>query len=85
MSEQPTPAVIIAKLAVLESKVDALHKRQDKVVERVDELSKVANIGKGALWAALKFGGVLLTEPLRVWRRPFCLSHAAMSDCSSMA
>ena len=61
MSEQPTPAVIIAKLAVLESKVDALHKRQDKVVERVDELSKVANIGKGALWAVLKFGGVLLT------------------------
>ena len=25
------------------------------------------------------------TEPRRVWRRPFCLSHAAMSDCSSMA
>ena len=24
-------------------------------------------------------------EPRRVWRRPFCLSHAAMSDCSSMA
>ncbi len=24
-------------------------------------------------------------EPLRVWRRPFCLSHAAMSDCFSMA
>ena len=26
-----------------------------------------------------------MTEPHRVWRRPFCLSHAAMSDCSSMA
>ena len=25
------------------------------------------------------------SEPRRVWRRPFCLSHAAMSDCSSMA
>ena len=25
------------------------------------------------------------TEPPRVCRRPFCLSHAAMSDCSSMA
>ena len=24
-------------------------------------------------------------EPRRVCRRPFCLSHAAMSDCSSMA
>ena len=24
-------------------------------------------------------------EPPRVCRRPFCLSHAAMSDCSSMA
>ena len=24
-------------------------------------------------------------EPHRVCRRPFCLSHAAMSDCSSMA
>ena len=24
-------------------------------------------------------------EPLRVCRRPFCLSHAAMSDCSRMA
>ena len=32
-----------------------------------------------------KHKGKKLTEPRRVWRRPFCLSHAAMSDCSSMA
>ncbi len=58
MSKEPTATEVIAKLAVLESKVDALHKRQDKLVERVDELSKVANVGKGALWAVLKLGGI---------------------------
>ena len=34
------------------------------------------------------FGMVIVKEvfePRRVCRRPFCLSHAAMSDCSSMA
>ncbi len=61
MSKEPTATEVIAKLAVLESKVDALHKRQDKLVERVDELSKVANVGKGALWAVLKLGGIAIT------------------------
>jgi hypothetical protein len=48
-----------------------------------DNEKAIAEIDREA--SALRSAAILATEPPRVRRRPFGLSHAAMAGCSSMA
>ena len=66
---------ILQRLATLESEVRALMRHHADMASKIDQLAAVANIGKGALWALLKFGAVVAAMAGLVlawveWSRP---------------
>jgi tetrahydromethanopterin S-methyltransferase subunit B len=63
---EPTISDVMKEIGKVEGAIEALHRRLDRqAIEMehlradVDKLSGVANMGRGALWMALKFGGLI--------------------------
>lgn len=53
------------KIAILETRLDALTKQQEKLVQKIEDLTEIMNKGKGAFAVAMFLsgtgGGVLVT------------------------
>lgn len=63
---------ILQRLSALEADVRVLTRSQPDILQKLDSLAAVANIGRGALWAALKLGAALaalgaLTVAMTQW------------------
>lgn len=51
---------IYQKVGAIDARLDGLEKWMESVDRNVNELRDAANMGKGAWWAALRIGAVLL-------------------------
>jgi hypothetical protein len=50
---------ILIAIGVLTGKVDAMHRRQDRMDKRLGHIEEAANFGRGAVKATLKIGSII--------------------------
>ena len=51
---------IYEKIGALDARMDNVERSVEKIDGNVERLTRAANMGRGAWWAALKIGGVLV-------------------------
>ena len=54
-----TLADVMKEIGKVEGQLEALHRRVDQQSKDISELKKIANMGRGGLYVALKFGGLI--------------------------
>lgn len=58
---------IYQKIGALDARMDNVERSVEKIDGNVEQLTEAANMGRGAWWAALKIGGVLVMAAAAAW------------------